>query len=166
MLVNIYFFIIRFYAIMHGTTIVQNKILSSICSCVFLCLANIYRPSLRKVWLGRPNPKPLQPFNFYLRSKRWNPFYSELYALQRINARFSIFIFIYLSKKLKFLTIDIIIIIIMIFLKSAFNTLLECQCNLFHLNMMDNEGLKWVWNFKNSTLWKCILIIFLLWKLI
>ena len=29
------FFIISFYAIMHRTTIVQNKIISSICSCLF-----------------------------------------------------------------------------------------------------------------------------------
>ena len=47
------FFIVRFYAIMHRTTIVQNKIISSISSC-FFCLANIYRPSLGKVQLGRP----------------------------------------------------------------------------------------------------------------
>ena len=33
------------------------------------CLANIYRPSLGKVWLGRPNPKQFQALNFYLRSK-------------------------------------------------------------------------------------------------
>ena len=42
------FFIIYFYAIVHRT-IVQNKILSIICSCHFFCLANIYRPSLEKV---------------------------------------------------------------------------------------------------------------------
>ena len=46
------FFIIRFYTIMHRTTIVQNKILSIICSC-FFCPANIYRPSLGKVRLGK-----------------------------------------------------------------------------------------------------------------
>ena len=39
-----------------------------------------------------------------------------------------------------------------------------CQCNLFHLVMMDNECLKQVWNFKNPTLEKRILIIFLHWK--
>ena len=50
-LVEINFFIICFYAIMHRTTIVQNKIISIICSC-FFCLANIYRPSLGKVQLG------------------------------------------------------------------------------------------------------------------
>ena len=33
---NEIFFIIRFYAIMHRTTIVQNKILSIICSAFFL----------------------------------------------------------------------------------------------------------------------------------
>ena len=36
----------------------------------FLCLANIYRPSLGKVQLGRPNPTPVQLLNFYLRRKR------------------------------------------------------------------------------------------------
>ena len=65
---KIFFFIICFYAIIHRT-IVQNKILSIICSC-FFCLANIYRPSLRKVRLGRPNPKPIQPLNFYLRREK------------------------------------------------------------------------------------------------
>ena len=39
-----------------------------------------------------------------------------------------------------------------------------CQCNLFHLVPMDNECLNQFWTFKNSTLGKCILIIFLLWK--
>ena len=32
---KIFFFIIRFYAIMHRTTIVQNKIISTICSLLF-----------------------------------------------------------------------------------------------------------------------------------
>ena len=44
-----FFFIRCFYAIMHRTTIVQNKILSIISSCFFFCWANIYRPSLGKV---------------------------------------------------------------------------------------------------------------------
>ena len=39
------FFYYRFYAIMRRTTIVQNKIISIICSCSFFCPANIYRPS-------------------------------------------------------------------------------------------------------------------------
>ena len=49
------FFIILSYATMHRTTIVQNKIIN-ICSSLFFCPANIYRPSLEKVRLGRPNP--------------------------------------------------------------------------------------------------------------
>ena len=73
---------------MHRTTIVQNKIISIICF-DFFCLANnTYRPSLGKVRLGRSNPKPIQPLNFYLRRKSKNPFYSELYALQRIENEF------------------------------------------------------------------------------
>ena len=51
-------------------TIEQNKILRIIRPFLFVCLANIYRPSLGKVQLGRPNPKPLQPLNFYLRKKK------------------------------------------------------------------------------------------------
>ena len=61
-----FFYYMFFFAIMHRTTIVQNKIISIICSCLFFCLANIYRPSLGKVWLGRPNSKPIPPHNFYL----------------------------------------------------------------------------------------------------
>ena len=67
---KVFFFIIRFYAIMHRTTIAQNKIISTICSCLFFCSPNIYRPSLGEVRLGRPNPKPIQPLNFYLRRKK------------------------------------------------------------------------------------------------
>ena len=55
---------------MHRTTIVQNKIVSSICSCLFFCLANTYRPSLGKERLGRPNSTPLQGLNFYVRRKK------------------------------------------------------------------------------------------------
>ena len=96
-------FLLCFYAIMYRTTIVHNKILRIICSCLFFCLANIYRPSLGKVRLGRPNLKPLQPLNFYLRRKRKNPFYSELYALQVCDAaepNFQ-FLFSFILKKIK-----------------------------------------------------------------
>ena len=78
-----FIFIIRFYAIMHRTTIVQNKISNSICSCLFFCPDNIYRLSLGKVRLGRPNPKLFESLNFYLTRKK-NTFYSELYALQHL----------------------------------------------------------------------------------
>ena len=54
---------------MRRTTIVQNKIINIICSCLFSC-PNIYRPSLMKVQLGRPNPKQLHPLNFYFRKKK------------------------------------------------------------------------------------------------
>ena len=64
---KIIFFIIHFYAIMHRTTIVQN---SSICSCLLFCLDNIYRPSLGKLQLGRPNPKLIPQLNFYLRRRK------------------------------------------------------------------------------------------------
>ena len=55
----------------------------------FFCLANIYRPSLGKVQLGRPNPTQLQRLNFYLRRKK-QTFYSELYALQCYASRLSV----------------------------------------------------------------------------
>ena len=57
---------------MHITTIVQNKIISIICSCLFFCPANIYRPSLGKVWFGRNNPNLSESLNIYLRSKKNN----------------------------------------------------------------------------------------------
>ena len=62
-------FLLCFYVIMHRTTIVQNKILRIICSCLLFCPANIYKPSLGKVQLGRPNPKLLQPLNFISEEK-------------------------------------------------------------------------------------------------
>ena len=48
-------------------TIVQYKMINIICSCFFFIFANIYWSSLEKVRLGRPDPKPIQPLNFYLR---------------------------------------------------------------------------------------------------
>ena len=66
---KIFFFIIRFYEIMHRTSIVQNQIISIFCSCHFFCPANIYRPSLGKVGLGRPNPNLSQSLNIYFRKK-------------------------------------------------------------------------------------------------
>ena len=98
---KIILFIICFYASMHRPTILQNKILRIICSCLFFCPANIYRPSLEKVRFCRPNPNPLQPLNFYLTRKRKKAFCWELYALQRIKAWFSIMIFISFLKNIE-----------------------------------------------------------------
>ena len=94
----IMFFIISFYAIMHRT-IVQNKIISIICSCLSFTPANIYRPHLGKVQLGRPNPNLSQSLNIYLRRKK-KTFYSELYAQQWIAVQFSIFNFFKLFLKM------------------------------------------------------------------
>ena len=58
-------------------TIVHNKIINSICSFLFFHPTNIYYPSLGKVRLGWPNPKPIQLLNFYPGKKT---FYSELYV--------------------------------------------------------------------------------------
>ena len=66
----------------------------------FFCLANIYRPSLGEVQLGRPNSTPLQGLNFYLRKKN-----SELHALHPncpiFNFNFHLFFnfFLLFSKK-------------------------------------------------------------------
>ena len=57
-----YFFIIHFYAIMHRTTIVQNKIINSICPCNFF----LWLIFIGLVRLGRQ----IQPLNFYLRRKK------------------------------------------------------------------------------------------------
>ena len=55
---------------MYRTTIIQNKFISIICSYIFFCPTNIYRPSLGKVWLGRPNSKLIPALNFYLRRRK------------------------------------------------------------------------------------------------
>ena len=68
--------IISFHAIMHKT-IVQNKIIALFA--LFFCPANIYRTSLQKVRLGRPNPHPTTTARF-LSQKKKKTFYSELYA--------------------------------------------------------------------------------------
>ena len=60
---------------------------------VFFCLADIYRPSLGKVQLGKPNPNQSQSLNFYLRKKK--KILLRIVVLQCITALFSILIFIY-----------------------------------------------------------------------
>ena len=168
-----FFIIIRFYAIMHRTTVVQNKILSIIYSC-FFCPENIYRPSLGKVRLGRPNPKPIQPLYFYLRRNKktvllrivypttvWCPIYNFDFNLFKKNI-----LQCYQKNLPKICNIYIIIIHYYFFVKSGIMPLLWslcwCQHNLFHLVAIYNECLKRFWNFKNSTFGKCILILFLI----
>ena len=51
---NIFFYYRFLYAIMHRTTIVQNKILKDYLFLPFFCPANIYRPSLGMVQLALP----------------------------------------------------------------------------------------------------------------
>ena len=91
-------------------TIVQNKIISIIYSYLFLYLANIYRPSLGKVQLGKPNPNQYKSLNFCLRRGK-KIFYSELYALQHLRSDFQ-FSFSFIFKKL--------------FLKNASKNLSKC----------------------------------------
>ena len=106
-----------YYAIMHRTTIVQNKIISIICSCLFFCLVNIYRPSLRKVRLDRPNPNPSQSLNIYLRRKKKITQNCMHYNASSSDFQFSFIfsIFLYFFQKcviqpVKILTIYVIII--------------------------------------------------------
>ena len=115
----------------------------------FFCLANIYRPSLGKERLGRPNSIPLQGLNFYLGKKTFN---SELHALKRCVARFSILIFIYLKKKFyvskffhvsKFLTMYIIVIIF--FLKENVPTTSCCEV-FADVNSINFTALRWIIN--------------------
>ena len=98
--VNISSFIIRFYAIMHRTTIVQSKIKINICSCLFFCSSNIYRPSLGKVWLSWPNPKLIQLLNFYLRRKRKKNIILRIVCTTMVWGRIFNFHFHLLKKKL------------------------------------------------------------------
>ena len=53
---------------MHTRTIVQNKILSIICSCSFFCPTNINWPNLVNVWLVTPNPNDYESPNFHTRN--------------------------------------------------------------------------------------------------
>ena len=157
---------------LNRTTTVQNKIISIICFCLFFCRANIYRPSLGKVRLGRSNQTSLQRLNFYLRKKQKN-------ILLRIACtttlhcpifNFDWFSFIlknvynFFSKKPVNIFKYIYYIIIIIFLIFHWHAVVKSlhallrtttkrgECNLFHCVVMDNECLKWVWTFKKSVL--------------
>ena len=61
---KIYFFVIWFYAIVHRS-IVQNKILSIICSCSFFVSININWPNRVNMWLANPNG--FESLNFHSR---------------------------------------------------------------------------------------------------
>ena len=140
----------------------------------FFLLTNIYRPSLGKLRLGRPNPKLHQPLNFYLRRRKKRPFYSELYALHHCRAQFSILIFIYFLKKIKlFLSKKPVKILNNIYNNNFFlNRALQRCCEVFaDVNTIYFTVLRWIMNvwigfetFKTQLLGKQILIIFLLWK--
>ena len=128
----------------------------------FFCPTNIYRPSPGKVQFGRPNPTPLQQLNFYFRRKK-KPFHSELHALHRWIAWFSIFIpvnifhyiYIYYNYNYYF-----------------FNILSTRCCEVFaDVSAIYFTALQWIMNvwsgfgtLKSRLLAKPILIIFLLCK--
>ena len=102
---------------MHITTIVQNEIISIICSCLFFYLANIYRPSLGKVQFGWPNPNQSPLLNFYLKGKKKHSTQNCMnYNVMLPDFQFS-FSFIFkkhfkkmYKKKSKFVTLYIVII--------------------------------------------------------
>ena len=136
---------------MHWTTIAQNKIITIICSSLFFCLANIYRPSLGKMQLGRPNPNQFQALNFYFRRKK-----KSTQNCMHSNVRVKIF-----------LTINMIIINEFVFWKSAVQ-----RCEVFtDFQTIYFTILQWIINawhsfetLKTKLLGKCILILFLIWK--
>ena len=127
----------RFYAIMHWTTIVQNKLISIICSCLFFPV-NIYSPSLGKVWLGRLNQTPLQGLNFYLRRKKKHSapncmhYNASLHNFQ--------FWFSFIFKKVK-KTIYIIIMNIIFFLNIP-----TMSCSEVFVNAIYFTSLRWIMN--------------------
>ena len=154
---------------MRRTAFVQNKIINIVCFCLFFCPANIYRPSLRKVRLGRP--KTDSAAQFLSHKKKKNPILLRIVCTTTdwspiLNFDFHLFLK-FIKKNYKknstFLTIYIIIIH---FLKSGSKSELWsfcwCQRNLFHRIAMDNECLKRFWNFKTKLLEKCILVLFLI----
>ena len=67
---KIILFIICFHAIMHRTTIVQNKMINIICSCFSFCLVNIYSPGIGKLWLGRLTHQNFRGLIFILEEKK------------------------------------------------------------------------------------------------
>ena len=89
----------RFYAIMHSKTIVQNKIINIICSCHFLCLANIYRPGLGKVRLGWPNPKTISGAQF-LSQKKQKKLSTQNYVNYNTKLTDFQFLFLFIFKKI------------------------------------------------------------------
>ena len=138
----------------------------------FFCLANIYRPSLGKMRLGRPNQNQSISLKFYLRKKKnilLRIVCTTMFRYLNFNFDFHLFLKIYfknVSKNhlSKCLIIYIIIINKIVFWKSDGDALLWsfcwCQLNLFHQIAMDNEWIRLFWNFKNSNFGKMQLNIF------
>ena len=64
----------------------------------FFCLANIYRTSLGKEQLGKPNPNQSKSLNFYLRRKK--NILLRIECTTMFAARFAILILIYFLKNI------------------------------------------------------------------
>ena len=75
------FFIVHFSATMHRTTIVQNGIISIICSCVFFWQANIKRPNLKNLLYCRPTSNRYSSSSFHHRMVEQVAFYSGITIL-------------------------------------------------------------------------------------
>ena len=90
----------------------------------FFCHANMYRPSLGKVQLGRPNPKPIQPLIF-LSQKKKKTLLRMIPAIHKRGYKFkghSLFpIFIKYKKN--------------ILLRIARTTMLHCATCNFHIHL-------------------------------
>ena len=76
-------------------TIVQNKIISSIYFSKFFWPANVYRPCLGKVRLGRFNPKPIPASS----EEKKDHSTQNCMHYNGTKPQFSILMFIYLKKK-------------------------------------------------------------------
>ena len=138
---------------------------------LFFCPANIYRPSLGKMRLGRPNPNWFSRSIFILEEKEKTHSTQNcmLYKDLKINFQFW-FSYIFkkyvkkiIKKPVKFFNYTYnnnLVFFFLINLQIHVVSLCWCQHNLFHRVAMDNECLKQFWNFENPTFGKTHFNIF------
>ena len=115
----------------------------------FFCLANIYRPSLLKGWLGRPNPNNMNYSIFIISEGKKFPFYLELCALQHLPSDFHFRIFKkkYFTKCIK-KPIKILNYIYIILIKLFFEnqTAKHCSEVFADVNAIYFTVLRWIMN--------------------
>ena len=142
------------------------KIKVKILFVLFFCLANIYRPSLGQVWLGRPNWKPIQ-LQFSSPKKKKHSSQNCMHCNGMMPSFQFWFSFIF-KKILKFWSKKMVTFFNYIY-NSSFNFLLlkiehhsivmkslMSTIYFIHHVVMDNERLKLFSNFKSPTSGKCI----------